>query len=209
MKKIFTTLLILTGIYAVSHAQKRGSMAYGVSVGINSSYAVSGNANASSTDSRLGPNFAFHAEYYLSDQWSIKAEAIYDKKGWGGFYNDTLKNQSVSNVNYSLNYISIPILATWHIGSEKLWYANVGPYIGMLLSASNDYNNADDKSRYKSIDAGANLGLGIQFPLSYKSNRNKIFFEYNWQIGAANISAVSSSNSATLMRQALSAGIRF
>jgi hypothetical protein len=209
MKKIFTTLLILTGIYSVSHAQKKGDMAYGVSVGLNSAYAVSGNANSSSTDSRLGPNFAFHAEYYLSDQWSIKGEAIYDKKGWGGLYNDAQKNLTISNVNYALNYITIPVLATWHIGAEKLWYVNAGPYVGILLSAKNDYNNADDKAKYNTIDAGANLGLGIQFPLSYKSTRTKIFFEYNWQIGAANISAISSTNTATLMRQALSAGIRF
>ncbi|HWZ35306.1 MAG TPA: porin family protein [Mucilaginibacter sp.] len=208
MKKIFTTLLILTGICSVSYAQKKGDMAYGVSISINGSTASSGADNAAGTDMILRPSAAFHAEYYLSDQWSLKGEAIYDTKGWGGFYFDAAKNQTVSNVNHALNYITIPVLATWHIGAEKLWYANVGPYIGFLLSASNNYNNADEKSAYNSIDAGADVGLGIQFPLSYKTTKNKIFFEYNWQIGATNILA-NSANTGTLMRHSLGVGIRF
>lgn len=208
MKKLFTTLLILTVIYTASHAQKKGDMAYGVSIALNGSTASSGAANAAGTDMIFRPSAAFHAEYYLSNEWSLKGEAIYDTKGWSGFYFDQSKNQTISNVNITLNYITIPVLATWHIGAEKLWYANAGPYIGFLLSASNNYNNADEKSKYNSIDAGADLGLGIQFPLSYKTNKNKIFFEYNWQIGASNILA-NSSNTGTLMRHALGVGIRF
>ncbi|MFD2870949.1 porin family protein [Mucilaginibacter ximonensis] len=209
MKKLFTTLLILTGIYSVSNAQKKGAMAYGVSAGVNSAYSVSGADYASGTGSYIRPNFALHAEYYVSDDWSIKAEGIYDGKGWGdGVIKDNVNNKTVTGVNFALNYITIPVLATWHIGSEKLWYANAGPYVGILLSATDDYDHKDLKSQFNSTDAGIDAGLGIQFPLSYKNDKLKIFFEYNWQFGAANILA-NSSNSGTLMRQALSAGIRF
>jgi hypothetical protein len=208
MKKFFTTLLILTGIYSASHAQKKGQTAFGASIGVNSSYIVSNADYSSSTGALVEPNFAFHAEYYVADHWSIKAEAIYDKKGWGnGIYDDGTKQ--VINVNYNMNYLTIPVLATWHIGVEKLWYVNVGPYIGILMNASEDYDNKDYKNHFNSTDAGVNAGLGIQFPLSYKHDRMKFFVEYNWQFGTANVLADQSNGSATLMRQALGAGIRF
>lgn len=208
MKKIFTTLLVLSGICAASYAQTKGQMAYGVSVGVNGSYAVSSTDYASGTETRLDPNFSLQAEYYVSNDWSIKAEAIYNPKGWGnGIYSDGTKQ--VINVNYNINYITIPVLATWHIGVEKLWFVNVGPYIGFLTSASNDYDHKDLKSAYKSTEEGVHAGLGIQFPLSLKNDRTKIFFEYNWEFGASNVLVNSGDGGVTLMRQALGAGIRF
>lgn len=210
MRKLFTTILLLTGIYTASQAQKKGQWEFGAGVGVNASYAVSTADNASGTDTRLDPNFSLQAEYMIGDQWGLKAEAIYNTKGWGnGFYKDVTNSQQVINVNYSIHYITIPILATWHIDVEKLWFLNAGPYIGFLTSASNDYNHEKMKNSYKSTEEGVQVGVGIQFPLSEKSERSKIFFEYNWQFGASNVLANSANGSATLMRQALGAGIRF
>jgi|GEM_PF-1700839 len=208
MKKIFTTLLVLTGIYTASHAQNKGQVAFGASVGVNGSYAISNAKYASGTDTRLDPSFSLQGEYFVDDHWSLKAEAIYNPKGWGnGIYDDGTKQ--VINVNYNINYITVPVLVTWHIGVEKLWFVNFGPYISFLTSASNDYDHADLKSAYKSTEEGAHLGLGIQFPLSLKNDRTKIFFEYGWEIGASNVLANSADGGATLMRHGLGAGIRF
>ncbi|WP_214069901.1 porin family protein [Mucilaginibacter sp. dw_454] len=209
MKKLFTTLFIVAGIYTASTAQTKGQTAFGVGFGVNDSYASVSADYSSGTSSRLDYNASLQAEYYVSDNFSLKLKAIYDKKGFEGIYNDVANAKTVANADFTFNYVTIPLLVTYHPGTEKLWYFNAGPYVGFLLSESNSYNHQSQKgSGYTSTDYGADLGLGIQFPLSYKNQRTKFFVEYGWQVGFANLLA-NSDNSANMVRQALGLGIRF
>ncbi|MES2377350.1 MAG: porin family protein [Bacteroidota bacterium] len=207
MKKIFTTLCLVMGIYSLTQAQSKKTMEFGVSGGINASYVISSQQNSVSPGLIWSPNFAVSAERAISDQWGIKAKVIYDPKGWGdGFY--TTGSKTVTGVYYSINYITIPIAATVHFGSENNWYANVGPYVGFLLSAKENYANTDLKSSFNSTDIGAAGGLGIQFPLN---NKLKIFFEYEGQLGFSNIlvNLTSYSDGAQNFRSAFNLGLKF
>jgi long-subunit fatty acid transport protein len=83
MKKILATLLILCGIYSVTSAQQKNDVQFGVNVGLNLS--TIDNSQDGFTEGYnnylAGVNFAFSAEYYFSDRWSIKGKVIYDQKG--------------------------------------------------------------------------------------------------------------------------------
>lgn len=207
MKKIFTTLFMVMGICSLTQAQSKKTMEYGISSGINAAYVISSQQNSVSPGLIWEPNFAVSAERAINDEWGIKAKVIYDRKGWGdGYYFSNSK--TVTGVYYSINYITIPIAATIHFGNENNWYANIGPYVGFLLSAKENYNNTDLKSSFSSTDFGGAGGLGIQFPLN---NKLKIFFEYEGQLGFSNIlvNLTSYSDGATNFRSAFNLGLKF
>jgi hypothetical protein len=204
MKKIFTTLLMVMGIYSLSNAQTKGDNVFGVSSGINLSYVTSSAKDGTGTGLIWAPNFAVSAEHYLNTEWSLKGKLIYDPKGWGdGFL--TVGTKTVTGVFYPLTYLTIPITANVHFGNDNMWYASAGPYVGILLSAKDNYDNADLKSHFNSTDIGLSGGLGIKFPLN---NRLKIFFEYEGQLGFSNILA-NAPDGAQNFRSAFNLGLNF
>jgi len=204
MKKIFTTLFAVLGIYTMAHAQTKNQNEFGFNLGINSTYVSSSAQLGTATGLLWGFTAAVSAEHYLSNDWGIKAKVIYDSKGWSdGYIQDNTK--TVTGVSYSLNYITIPITANYHFGHDKNWYANAGPYVGFLLNATDNYNNSDLKSKFNSTDAGLDLGLGIKFPVTKSL---KAFFEYDGQLGFANVLA-NSSPGAVMEKASFSVGLKF
>lgn len=189
MKKIFTTVCILLGAYSFTHAQSTklsaGKTEVGLGLGVSGAYLVQDAEHASSTGFAWGFTAHASAEYYLSDAWGIKIKASYDSKGWGdGIYNDPSKSTVVEGVYYPIKYVTVPITINWHFGPEKNWYVMGGPYAGFLLTATNDYTHEDMKKDFKSTEFGADLGLGLNVPLS---DRLQLFFEFDGQLGFTNI----------------------
>ncbi len=204
MKKIFTTLFAVLGIYTITNAQTKNQNEFGFNLGINSAYVSSSAKLGSSTALIWGFSAAVSGEHYLNDSWGIRTKVIYDPKGWsGGFIQDNTK--TVTDVTYSLNYITVPVTLGWHFGREKNWYANAGPYVGFLLNATDSYTHSDLKSHFNSTDGGLDLGLGIKFPIAKKL---KVFFEYDGQLGFANVLA-NSSDGAVMERANFSVGLKF
>lgn len=210
MKKIFTTLLLVLGIYAASNAQDK-KLEFGFGAGINSSYITKGNdfvdINAPYT---IGPgliwepNIFVSAAYSFNPTWAIKTKIYYDSKGASeGFKKDGAK--TAGDVYFPLRYITVPITAQISWGREKNWYANGGGYMGFLLSAKENYSNTNLKSDFSSTDAGLSFGLGVKFPIS---KTLKFFVEADRQFGLANI-LVTDPDGAQNQRTAFSVGINF
>ena len=59
-----------------------------------------------------------------------------------------------------LTYVDVPIMFTYQANEEKGFFAEGGPYLGLLLSASAE---GEDQEGYKSTDFGIGLGLGYDF----------------------------------------------
>ena len=78
MKKLFTTLFAVLGVFTLAHAQQSNGVEFGIGVGYNSAF-VSNNNNQT-TNSKSGFNLAVSADNYFSDRWSLKVKAIYDRK---------------------------------------------------------------------------------------------------------------------------------
>jgi opacity protein-like surface antigen len=187
MKKILTSLLILSGIYSVSFAQTKNTAEFGVNIGYNQAYITEGpNLNTASIS---GFNAGVSVEYYFSDSWGIKGKLTYDQKGLGNgyleFYDNNGNSTEVYGVNYHLNYLTIPVMADWHFGRMRNWYLNFGPYVGVLLNATESSNSGVDiKSGINTTDFGLALGIGVKFPIS---NSAKLFIETDGQAGVTNV----------------------
>lgn len=184
MKKVFVTLFIILGFYGISHAQRRGDLQFGVTVGGNLSYIEDDNYNAS--DVLGGFNAGLSADYYFSRAWSLKVEARFDQKGYAnGSLFDDQGNDIQDFVNFRLNYIDVPVLASVHFGRNREWYFDFGPYIGFLTSAkTTNYNNLDVKDSFNNTDGGLDVAIGVKLPIS---PRAKFFIELGGEAGVGNV----------------------
>ena len=123
-KQLCITALAIFGILT-SNAQDSGDYELGVGLGLNLANVstIDGQNNASS---RTSFNAGVSGEYYFSDRWGLKAKLTYDSKGWSdGFVEDLESNNKVTT-DFKLNYITLPIMANWHFGSNRNWYLGDG-----------------------------------------------------------------------------------
>jgi hypothetical protein len=183
MKKVFVTLFIVFGFYSISQAQRRGDNEFSITAGGNLSYIES---SYDQSDITGGFNAGIAIDHYFSRAWSLKVGVSYQQKGYGdGSYTDNNGNET-DGITYSLNYVTVPILAEAHFGRQNEWYINFGPYIGFLTSATGNYGFGDVKDSFNSTDGGLSVAIGIKIPVA---QRTKFFVEVGGQAGFANIFA--------------------
>ena len=206
MKKIFTTLLFAAGIYTATYAQTGNTTEFGVNVGYNSA-TVEESGSGLTSRGVSGFNLGVSADVPFAQRWSVKVKAIYDQKGWGDGYLIDNQGNEIDGVNFRLNYITIPVLATWHFGRTSNWYLHFGPYVGFLLNAKETNDNTDVKSVFNTTDAGIALGIGVKIPISDKA---KFFIEYDGQGAFTNLIKNSDGNgSIQNIRESINVGISF
>jgi opacity protein-like surface antigen len=206
MKKLFTTLAILLGVCSVTLAQRNNNnpVEFGVNIGYNDAYVIeSSNYNSASVG---GANFGFSAEYHFSDRWSIKGKLIYDQKGWGNGYITTTDGTTFDGVDFQLNYLTVPVMASWHFGRSRNWYLHFGPYAGFLLSAKESPDNLDVKDIFNSTDFGVAFGIGVKFPIT---NNVKLFIEEDGQGGISDIIKDNTGSTIQNARSSLNIGVAF
>ena len=209
MKKLFTTLFAVLGIYTLAHAQQSKGLEFGVGVGYNGA-SVSNSSNQT-TNSKSGFNVAVSADNYFSDRWSLKVKAIYDQKGWGNGFLAYAQGNSLTvyqQVDYALNYITVPVMANWHFGKTRKWYLNFGPYAGFLLDAkaTSGYTGSV-KGLFNTVDGGLAYGIGVKLPIAEKT---KFYIEFDGQNGVANLfKNIASANTIHSVRGSFNIGINF
>jgi opacity protein-like surface antigen len=201
MKNFFFAALFALGFTAVSSAQSRGNVEFGVNVGYNYSN-VSSQYN--SANAGYGVNLGLAADFYLSNRFSIKAKLIYDEKGWNdGFYTDVPGSVLT---DYNLNYLTVPVMVNWHFGNRNNWYFNAGPYVGFLLNASETSLNTDLKESFNESDFGLAFGIGVKVPVSDKL---KLSLEYEGQVGFSEIFVADRPDRTRGTRGAFNIGLHF
>ncbi len=185
MKKLFTTLFAVLGIFTLAHAQQSKGVEFGVGIGYSG--ASVSNSDNQSTKSKSGFNAAVSVDNYFSDRWSLKVKAIYDQKGWAnGFItvNDGGSSTTYQPVDFKLNYLTVPIMANWHFGKTRNWYLNFGPYVGFLLSANVTQFSQSVKPVFNDVDGGLAYGIGVKLPVAEKT---KFYIEFDGQGGVTNL----------------------
>ena len=196
---------MVLSVYTLVQAQNKSKGSeFGIGIGYNAAYVTSSNQSTASTS---GFNFGVSLDNYFSDRWSLKVKAVYDQKGWAnGFL--TLGNTTYNNVDYKVNYITVPVMANWHFGKTRNWYLNFGPYVGFLTTANVGIPNliVDVKSLFSSTDVGLDAGIGIKFPVS---NKSKLYIEYDGQSGFGNIFQSSTGGSVKSARASFNIGLTF
>ncbi|MDI9256944.1 MULTISPECIES: porin family protein [Flavobacterium] len=202
MRRLLLSVIALLGISTSISAQKKGDVEFGFNVGYNSS---SVSDDYDSSDASAGFNVAGSIDYYFTNSWSIKTKLIYDQKGWdNGFIEDS--NGSAYSTDFNLNYVTIPVMASWHFGNNRNWYLHFGPYMGFLLNAEDVRYNTDVTDAFNSNDFGLALGIGVKVPVSDKV---KLFFELDGQGGFNDIFRDNYYSSVTNSRTSLNIGFNF
>ena len=193
MKKLALTAAIAVFTLSSVNAQ---DITFGAKAGINIANLDVTDANI---DSRTSLHLGVTAEFEISDTFSIQPELLYSAQGAteSDTYEDSFVRQ-VSESEWKLNYIQIPIMAKFYV-SEGL-SLEAGPQIGFLASAEVDSDSTetslfdgssvstsstvDAKEIVKSVDFGLNFGLG------YKLDSG-LNFALRYNLGLSNIYDVS------------------
>jgi len=194
--KKFRFVLLLIGIIPLETRAQSEGFSIGLAVGpdfgsVRGDYLV----NMDNT-SRLGFGTEAFLQFHFNKNFSIRSGLAYEEKG----AHSTL--QIITNYGYPLgdsitnlhlNYLVIPVLFRAELRTKNVLFANIGPYIGFLLKASqeivsgNEPNlKTDVKQAYSSTDFGMSLGIGIIFPVW---KRTGLSGELRDNLGMKNIAA--------------------
>lgn len=202
-KQLLITAFAIFGLLT-TNAQDKGGFEIGLGLGVNISNVstIDGQENASS---KTSINAGASGEYYFSDRWGVKTKLIYDSKGWAeGYILD--QNNMVTITDFKLNYLTVPVMANWHFGSNRNWYLNFGPYIGFLISAEDSELGLDLKDGFKSTDFGAAFGIGHKIKVA---DNIKLFIEYDAQSGFSDIFEENAGEAIRNGRSSFNIGVLF
>lgn len=94
----------------------------------------------------------------FTENFAFQVELMFIQKG-----SSTTSKDSLRQYNLRLNYLEMPLMFTYKV---KKLYVEGGPYVGFLLSSSEEdaYGEIPNQDPFKRLDAG--LNLGFSFPLS-------------------------------------------
>jgi hypothetical protein len=228
--KLPSTLLIVSFLFISSVRSQKTAIGFrgGVSIPNLTSSGSDQNPLNTGYSSRLGPEFSVFAEFKISDLFSIEPMIEYSSQGGKKnglqafpippelsalFPPGEAPTYLYANFNSEakLNYLMIPILAKFgHNFNKSPWriYADVGPFVGFLLSAkqvttgqseiytdpggtqalptggAQSFDNTQDiKDQLNSTNFGVEGNIG----LSYAFGQNNLFFEVGGNYGFLNI----------------------
>jgi hypothetical protein len=159
MKKILFTLAVVAISFSAAQAQY-----FGIKGGLNFSKLNTGNTLdlEDFNDKYLtGLHVGGYVNLKLSEKLSFQPELMYAMKGTKFDY-ELLG--APGEVKLRLDYIEIPLLAVYNIGS--MIQLQAGPYIGFLVNA--DYTSDSDEEsidtdNFESFDFGLSGGVAFNF----------------------------------------------
>lgn len=156
MKKLL--LIVAVALFSFTHSNAQ-EMSFGVKAGVNVASIGGGNyTGVGSIGSRTGLHIGGLVEIPLMENISLQPELLYSMKGTN--WSDT-----------NLDYIDIPVLGKYNLPWVSGLSAELGPVIGILISAEQGGN--DVKDLYKTVDAAIAIGatykldMGVFFSLRY------------------------------------------
>lgn len=160
MKKSF--LFIAAMVMSTTFVAAQESVYFGAKGGINfSTFSGDGFSDFDEdTKSRTAYHLGLLAEVPVSERFSIQPEVLYSAQGF-----DILENEDGEDVEFQLDYITVPVLAKFYVFQGLSLEA--GPQFGFLVqnkieSASGSIGLDDDE--FNSFDFS--LGLGASYKLS-------------------------------------------
>jgi len=148
MKKIILTTVLAMGALTISNAQE---ISFGAKAG-----GQLANLVGDDTDNLKGKIAGYggvFANIGLTNEIYIQPELLFSMQGAKG---DDL------DISIRYNYLNIPVMFQYKLTDEI--YAELGPQLGVLLSAEVENNEvfltADTKDITKTVDFGLNVGAG-------------------------------------------------
>lgn len=171
-------LFFVFAVFAFSFVNAQ-EISYGLKAGLNySNWKFS--YDGTDFDSRLAFHVGAVVEFGLSEKFAIQPELLYSSVGAQQEYGSPTSRVSDDTLIYSLNYISIPVIAKYFVAEG--FSLEAGPQLGVLLSAKAKLGDEseDYKDEFNSTDFGAAIGAGYKL-------ENGIFFGARYVLGLSNI----------------------
>jgi len=169
MKKIILSAL---AVFAFGFANAQEAK-FGVKGALNIS-SLSGDVEDAS--SLIGFQIGGFAEFKISDTFSFQPELMYSAQGGKESYTESFSGvKHTEEITTKLGYLNIPLMAKFYVA--KSFSLEVGPQIGFLLSAKDNYEitesfngssfsaseSEDIKDITNSVNFGLNFGAGYDF----------------------------------------------
>jgi len=202
MRTLFAFIFAF-GAFGIAGAQGKGKLEMGINIGANFAYISD---DYGDSDTRVGFNGGISADYYFSDAWSMKAKLIYDQKGFDNGEIGDFDTGEFYPTDYHFNYLTVPVMASWHFAPKRNWYLHFGPYVGFLMNAEDSRFGVNVKDDFNSTDFGLAVGVGVKIPLNDKF---RLFFEYDAQAGVTDIVKEPGFSDTNNVRSAINVGINF
>lgn len=178
----YRLILLLSFLSVFSFAQKPGDIEIGVGGGLNIS---TFSANNYSFANQVSYNFNADAEFRISPQWGVKTGLFYDRKGAENFAVrvDGVRGGDVL-LDFTMEYYTVPLTATYHFGEDLKWYIDFGLYAGFLNTVTEDNTDDDLTEGFEDTDVGFQFAFGIEFIVA---KNGKIFIEFDGQYGFSDL----------------------
>jgi hypothetical protein len=147
-----------------------------------------GNVYSEGYSSRVAPNFGVYSVVPLSPKFSLLGELNYAAQG-GKRYGQQPLNFDIPGmppgIYYAdfhsvakLNYLELPVLATYRFGKTNSLFADLGPYVGYLLSASTETSGSSPIY----ADAGGTMPVTPPQDLSSDNDITSEVHRFNWGV---------------------------
>ncbi len=208
MKKLFILAIALftTQIFA----QQKGSIELGLLGGVGIS-SVSGIDNFDGLaefnyDPVFAYNFGGSAHYYFSDRVGLRARVHWERKGYADEIIRLDGRRDFSITDLELDYITVPVTASFNFGQQLDWYVNIGLYGGFLQSATETTFGSDQEFEFESFDFGLAWSIGYRHQIASNA---KLFIELDSQNGFVDLFENRPGNDFRLNRTGLNFGVVF
>jgi hypothetical protein len=192
MKKTLLLLVTLLSIASLTNAQKFG---FGGKAGANLTK-ITGQAFKEGYD--LGYHLGAFAEIDITRKWGIQPELIWNQTNTqrASGTNPVLNNWQQNTNDIKLNYITIPVLLRYNVGSFLT--LNAGPQFGILLNKDESLW-ANGKEAFKSGDFSLTGGATINIKML------RVYGRYN--VGLNNLNDVGTQDKWKSQQLQLGVGI--
>jgi outer membrane protein W len=116
---------------------------------------------------------------------------------------DPVVNSELVDIKLRLEYLTIPLNLKYYLDTNKRFFINGGPFVGVFLNSQTtiegNKSGSDASFLFKTLDFGANFGVGTRFKISEKYSLN---LEVRHNYGLANISDVQVVNGGSVRTNA-------
>lgn len=158
MKKI---IILAVGLFIATAANAQDNIRFGIKAGLNVSDIIKGDGNNNfDTKTKTGFNAGITLDIPLIAGLAFTPEVLYAQKGYK-------LTSSVGDFTQTTNFIDVPILASFRLGSAFNIVA--GPQVSFLLSTKNKFENGfgaveqteveNDSDRFKKSLVGGLIGF--------------------------------------------------
>jgi len=164
MKKLLLCAAVAVFAFANVNAQE---VKFGAKAGVN--FASIGGDDTDDVDGLTSFHVGGVAEIMFSDKFSFQPELLYSEKGF-----------SVDDIDYKLNYISLPLMAKYYVAEG--FSIEAGPQVGFLMSAK--ATDGDDDVDIDDVISSVDFGVGVGVGYKLDSGLN---FAARYNLGLSNI----------------------